>query len=118
MVKDGRIKAPLYVQFVMGVKNAMPVDRPTFDFYIETVKRIAPDAEWCAAGIGPNQIVAQRVVHRRRRPYPHRARGQSAARQARAGAVERRAGARMPSSARKHGRPVATPAEARAILGL
>jgi uncharacterized protein (DUF849 family) len=57
MERDGRIKGPLYVQFVMGVKNAMPVDRPTFDFYIETVKRIAPGASWCAAGIGPSQIV-------------------------------------------------------------
>lgn len=41
----------------MGVKNAMPVDRPTFDFYIETVKRLSPDSEWCAAGIGAGQIV-------------------------------------------------------------
>lgn len=57
MTRDGRLKAPLYVQFVMGVKNAMPVDKPTFDFYVETVNRIAPDAKWCAAGIGPNQIV-------------------------------------------------------------
>ena len=24
----------LYVQFVMGVKNAMPVDRDVFDFYV------------------------------------------------------------------------------------
>jgi uncharacterized protein (DUF849 family) len=56
MSKDGRLKAPLYIQFVMGVKNAMPADKPTFDFYVETVKRIAPDAQWCAAGIGPNQI--------------------------------------------------------------
>ena len=45
MAADGRLKAPLYVQFVMGVKNAMPVDKPTFDFYVETVKRLAPDAE-------------------------------------------------------------------------
>ncbi|HVL21344.1 MAG TPA: 3-keto-5-aminohexanoate cleavage protein [Amaricoccus sp.] len=57
MERDGRIKGPLYVQFVMGVKNAMPVDKPTFDFYVETVSRIAPGAKWCAAGIGPNQIV-------------------------------------------------------------
>ncbi|MCM2563429.1 3-keto-5-aminohexanoate cleavage protein [Lutimaribacter sp. EGI FJ00015] len=56
MNADGRIPGQLYVQFVMGVKNAMPVDRPTFDFYIETVKRIMPDAEWCAAGIGAGQI--------------------------------------------------------------
>ncbi|MDX5378992.1 MAG: 3-keto-5-aminohexanoate cleavage protein [Halomonas sp.] len=53
--KQGKLKAPLYVQFVMGVKNAMPADKPTFDFYIETLKRLAPDAQWCGAGIGPNQ---------------------------------------------------------------
>ena len=57
MQAEGRLKGPLYVQFVMGVKNAMPADKPIFDFYIETLNRLAPDAEWCAAGIGPNQIV-------------------------------------------------------------
>jgi uncharacterized protein (DUF849 family) len=56
MSRDGRITGPLYVQFVMGVKNAMPCDRTVFDFYIETVRRLAPDAEWCAAGIGRHQI--------------------------------------------------------------
>ncbi|QTP56613.1 3-keto-5-aminohexanoate cleavage protein [Billgrantia sulfidoxydans] len=55
--KQGKLKAPLYVQFVMGVKNAMPADKPTFDFYIETLKRLAPDAQWCGAGIGPNQLL-------------------------------------------------------------
>ncbi len=54
---DGRLTGPLYVQFVMGVKNATPVDKPIFDFYIETLNRLAPDAVWCAAGIGPGQIV-------------------------------------------------------------
>ena len=57
MNRDGRIPGQLYVQFVMGVKNAMPVDRETFDFYIQTLNRLAPDAQWCAAGIGSNQIV-------------------------------------------------------------
>ena len=56
MVADGRLRAPLYVQFVMGVKNAMPVDRAVFDFYVATMKRLAPDAEWCGAGIGAGQI--------------------------------------------------------------
>ena len=56
MNQDGRIQGKLYVQFVMGVKNAMPVDRETFDFYIKTVQRLAPEAEWCGAGIGPGQI--------------------------------------------------------------
>ncbi|MGJ8583710.1 MAG: 3-keto-5-aminohexanoate cleavage protein [Marinosulfonomonas sp.] len=57
MQADGRLKGPLYVQFVMGVKNAMPADRQIFDFYIETLARLAPDAQWCAAGIGANQIL-------------------------------------------------------------
>ena len=56
MAADGRLEGPLYVQFVMGVKNSMPADEPIFDFYIETLKRLAPDAQWCAAGIGPAQL--------------------------------------------------------------
>lgn len=56
MAADGRLKSPLYVQFVMGVKNAMPADEPIMDFYIETLHRFAPDAHWCAAGVGPAQI--------------------------------------------------------------
>ena len=55
--KDGRIPGRLYIQFVMGVKNAMPVDRDVFDYYVKTVKRLAPDADWCAAGIGAGQVV-------------------------------------------------------------
>src|SRR5207245_2699881 len=46
MHKAGKIKGPLHVQFVMGVKNAMPVDRDSFEFYARTLKRLAPDATW------------------------------------------------------------------------
>ena len=46
----------LYVQFVMGVKNAMPADKEVFDFYVDLMSKRAPKAEWCAAGIGANQI--------------------------------------------------------------
>lgn len=56
MNRDGRIPGRLYVQFVMGVKNAMPVDRDVFDYYIKTVERLVPDADWCAAGIGRFQL--------------------------------------------------------------
>ena len=55
MQADGRIPGKLYVQFVMGVKNAMPVDREVFDFYVKTLNRLSPDAEWCAAGVGAGQ---------------------------------------------------------------
>ncbi len=56
MNRDGRIPGKLYIQFVMGVKNAMPADRDVFDYYIRTVERLAPGAEWCAAGIGRHQL--------------------------------------------------------------
>ena len=52
----GKLFGRLYVQFVMGVKNAMPADKQVFDFYVQTVKSRAPEAAWCAAGIGPAQI--------------------------------------------------------------
>jgi 3-keto-5-aminohexanoate cleavage enzyme len=60
MAKAGRIAEPLHVQFVMGVKNAMPVDREVFEFYIATLKRLAPDATWTGAGIGRDQLTLNR----------------------------------------------------------
>lgn len=58
MADNGQLAPTPYVQFVMGVKNAMPVDRDVFDYYIHTVRRLfGADAPWCAAGIGANQIV-------------------------------------------------------------
>lgn len=56
----GKMKGPLHVQFVMGVKNAMPVDRDTFEFYVKTLTRLAPDATWTGAGIGKDQITLNR----------------------------------------------------------
>ncbi len=56
MNRDGRIQGNIYIQFVMGVKNAMPADKDVFDFYVKTVERLMPEAEWCAAGIGANQL--------------------------------------------------------------
>ena len=56
MQKAGKIEAPLHVQFVMGIKNAMPVDREVFEFYVRTLARLAPDATWTGAGIGRDQL--------------------------------------------------------------
>ncbi len=56
MQQDGRLKAPLHVQFVMGVQNAMPVDKAVFDFYVATLSRLAPNATWCGAGVAQGQI--------------------------------------------------------------
>jgi 3-keto-5-aminohexanoate cleavage enzyme len=60
MERAGKIKGPLHVQFVMGVKNAMPVDREVLEFYVKTLKRLAPDATWTGAGIGKDQLTLTR----------------------------------------------------------
>ena len=52
----GKIEGPLHIQFVMGIKNAMPVDREVFEFYVKTLARLAPDATWTGAGIGRDQL--------------------------------------------------------------
>ncbi|WP_170783189.1 3-keto-5-aminohexanoate cleavage protein [Ruegeria lacuscaerulensis] len=56
MHREGQLPDTPYVQFVMGVRNAMPVDRDVFDFYVKTVHRLFGDVPWCAAGIGAGQI--------------------------------------------------------------
>ena len=56
MQRAGRIVGPLHIQFVMGIKNAMPVDREVFEFYVKTLNRLAPDATWTGAGIGREQL--------------------------------------------------------------
>jgi 3-keto-5-aminohexanoate cleavage enzyme len=58
MWQAGQFMARPYVQFVMGVKNAMPADRIAFDFMVATAKRLfGENVAWCAAGIGPAQFV-------------------------------------------------------------
>ena len=57
MHSKGLLYGDLYVQFVMGVKNAMPADETIFKFYVELMQKRAPKSEWCGAGIGANQIL-------------------------------------------------------------
>jgi uncharacterized protein (DUF849 family) len=118
MAADGRLKPPLYIQFVMGVKNAMPADKPTFDFYVETVKRIAPDAQWCGAGIGPAQAEMNEWSiaaggHTRTGLEDNLRLGKGVLAPSNAALVKRAV-----EVCGRHGRPVATAAQARAILGL
>ena len=118
MNRDGRIPGQLYIQFVMGVKNAMPADRETFDFYIKTVKRLAPDAQWCAAGVGPNQIVLNDWAiaaggHARAGLEDNVRLDKDTLAPSNAALIKRAA-----DLCEKYERPVATPAQAREILGL
>ena len=57
LAKQNKLQGNLYIQFVMGVKNAMPADFDVFEYYIKTVNRLLPKALWCGAGIGKNQRI-------------------------------------------------------------
>ena len=56
MYKLGKFYGTPYIQFVMGVKNAMPADKSVFNFYITKTKNLFKNVNWCAAGIGKYQI--------------------------------------------------------------
>jgi uncharacterized protein (DUF849 family) len=44
-----------HVQFVLGVQNAMPADERLLDILLAETRRVIPGATWTAAGIGVNQ---------------------------------------------------------------
>jgi uncharacterized protein (DUF849 family) len=56
LVQQGLLKSPVHVQFVMGVKNALPARREILDFEVQQLKALLPDATWTAAGIGRHQL--------------------------------------------------------------
>lgn len=114
----GHIRDTPYVQFVMGVKNAMPVDREIFDFYVKTLHRLFGDVPWCAAGIGPGQIVLNEWSiseggHVRTGLEDNVRLDRNTLAPSNAALVRRAV-----DLCDKHARPVATTAQARAILGL
>ena len=119
MWTKGQITARPYVQFVMGVKNAMPADRDVFNYYIHTVHRLfGPDAPWCAAGIGPAQITlndwsVSSGGHARTGLEDNVRLDKNALAPSNAALVRR-----VTDLCAKYNRPVATPAQARALLGL
>lgn len=114
----GQIAATPYVQFVMGVKNAMPVDRHVFDFYLQTVERLFPGAPWCAAGIGRDQITVNDWAvsnggHARTGLEDNVRLDKDHLAPSNAALVKR-----VVDLCEKYERAVATPAQARAMLGL
>jgi uncharacterized protein (DUF849 family) len=118
MERAGRIRGPLHVQFVMGVKNAMPADRAAFEFFVATLKRLAPDATWTGAGIGRDQITLNRWSlelggHCRTGLEDNVRLDRTTLAPSNAALV-----ARIADIAGEYGRRPATVAEARAILGL
>lgn len=56
LAEEGVIPKPLHVQFVFGIKNAMPAIRQALEFQVSELKRLMPEATWAAAGIGKHQL--------------------------------------------------------------
>ncbi|MEL6806302.1 MAG: 3-keto-5-aminohexanoate cleavage protein [Pseudomonadota bacterium] len=119
MADAGDILGTPYVQFVMGVKNAMPADRDVFDFYVKTVHRLfGADAPWCAAGIGRSQLELNEWSiaaggHARTGLEDNVRLDRNTLAPSNAALV-----ARAVDICEKYGRPVATWTKAREILGL
>lgn len=60
MAEDGMIRAPLHVQFVFGLKNALPPRREILEFEVAQLAALMPGATWTAAGIGRGQLEMNR----------------------------------------------------------
>ena len=115
---DGRLPRTPYCQFVMGVRNAMPADRVAFDAMLAAKRHLFGEAPWCAAGIGRAQETLNDWAiaaggHARTGLEDNIRLDRDTLAPSNAALVERAA-----AVAARHGRPVATPAQARAILGL
>lgn len=56
LVKEGLLGAPPHVQFVFGIRNALPARREILAFQVEQLQQLLPGATWTAAGIGRHQL--------------------------------------------------------------
>jgi uncharacterized protein (DUF849 family) len=118
MEAAGDITGPLHVQFVMGVQNAMPVDHRVFEFYVETLARLSPKATFTGAGIGRDALTVARwslelAGHCRTGMEDNVRLDRGTLAPSNAALVRQ-----VADLAAQHGRRPATPAQARAMLGL
>ena len=60
LADEGVLTKPLHVQFVFGVKNAMPAIRDVLAFQVSQLNKLMPEATWTAAGIGRHQLEVNR----------------------------------------------------------
>ena len=65
LMDAGLINDRPHVQFVMGIRNALPVEQNLLDLLLSVLRRVAPNATWTAAGIGRHQSEVIEWVLRR-----------------------------------------------------
>src|SRR5690606_13462314 len=56
LARQGLIRRPYHVQFVLGVKHALPVRRSALEFLVSELRELDPEATWGAAGLGRHQL--------------------------------------------------------------
>jgi uncharacterized protein (DUF849 family) len=114
----GLLRAPLHVQFVLGVKHALPARREILEFGVAELGKLMPDATWVAAGIGRYQLEINRwcleMGGHCRTGLEDNIRWDKT----RLAASNAELVTRVAELSAEYGRPVATPGEARQILGL
>lgn len=60
LVDRGLLRAPLHVQFVLGLGGALPARRELLVFLVSELEQLQPGATWTAAGIGRHQLQVNR----------------------------------------------------------
>ncbi|HEY8611105.1 MAG TPA: 3-keto-5-aminohexanoate cleavage protein, partial [Roseomonas sp.] len=119
LLEAGLMNARPHVQFVMGVKNAMPAEEHLLDLMLGELRRVLPEATWTAAGIGVNQArVMEWVLARGAQGVRTGLEDNIRVSRDRLAAGNAELVRMAAEAASRHGRRPATPAEARQMLGL
>jgi 3-keto-5-aminohexanoate cleavage enzyme len=118
LVRDGLLKPPPHVQFVFGVKHALPARREILEFEVAQLRKLLPGATWTAAGIGRYQLEVNRWTlemggHCRTGLEDNVRWDKERLAESNAQLV-----ARVADLCKEYGRPVATAQQARELLGL
>jgi len=118
MVKDGLLLEPIHVQFVFGIRNALPAKKNILEFQISELKKSLPQSTWTAAGLGKSQLIVNEWSlelggHCRTGLEDNIKYDKTRLANGNEELVER-----LALLSNKFNRPVATPTEAREILGL
>jgi 3-keto-5-aminohexanoate cleavage enzyme len=118
LVADGLLKPPVHVQFVLGIPGALPADREVLEFELRQLARMLPGATWTAAGIGRHQLAVNEWSLELGGHCRTGLEDNLKFDKVRLAASNAELVQRVADLAGKFDRPVATPAEARRILGL
>lgn len=119
LLEAGLMNARPHVQFVMGVKNAMPAEEHLLDLMLGELRRVLPEASWTAAGIGANQArVMDWALARGAQGLRTGLEDNIRVSRDRLAASNAELVRLAVEAAARHGRRPATPAEARSMLGL